>query len=107
MKVRVYIWFSLYNVIVLIVMEACSDPNAIRLTQYASDTIGQLEMCSGGIWGSVCRNGVTENIAAVACRELGHSAYGKVYDYVHFIVSFFLQDIGFFHLSLIDKILFQ
>ena len=60
--------------------ESCSDPEAIRLTKYISDTIGRLEVCSGGYWGSVCGIGATDAIAKVACRQLNHAATG-IYRY--------------------------
>ena len=57
--------------------QLCSGSNSIRLTQFhSSDTIGRLEVCAGGIWGSVCSNGVTAALAEVACRELNHAAGG-------------------------------
>ena len=57
--------------------QPCSGSNSIRLTQFhSSDTIGRLEVCAGGIWGSVCSNGVTTALAEVACRELNHAAGG-------------------------------
>ena len=54
-----------------------SSTDTIRLTQYSSDTIGRLEVCSGDKWGTVCGEGATLNtIATVACRELNHAAIG-------------------------------
>ena len=65
------------NINLIAVLEPCSDANAIRLTQYTDDSLGRLEVCSGGIWGSVCGNGATNDIATVACRQLGHADSGK------------------------------
>ena len=57
--------------------QLCSGQNSIRLTQFhLRDTIGRLEVCAGGIWGSVCSNRVTAALAEVACRELNHAARG-------------------------------
>ena len=61
--------------------EPCSDPEAIRLTQYISDTFGRLEVCSGGYWGSVCGIGATDTIAAVACGQLNHAPKGTYNPY--------------------------
>ena len=65
------------NLLLHAVSESCSDTNDIRLTQYTDDNLGRLEVCSGGIWGSVCGNGATNDIATVACRQLGHAAEGE------------------------------
>ena len=56
--------------------DPCSDPEAIRLTKYISDTFGRLEVCSDGYWGSVCGIGATDAIADVACRQLNHATEG-------------------------------
>lgn len=63
------------------VIEACSELGSIRLTQFTNDLVGRLEVCSGGRWGSVCGNGATNDIATVACRELGHAASGGWINY--------------------------
>lgn len=64
-----------------IVREPCSDMDAIRLTQFANETMGRLEVCSNGRWGSVCGkgSGATKRIATVACRQLNHAANGILY----------------------------
>ena len=58
------------------VQENCSRSNAVRLTQFSSSRYGRLEICVGGVWGTVCGNGATSAIADVACRELNHAATG-------------------------------
>ena len=59
------------------VHEVCGDTDTIRLTQFLTGTIGRLEVCSGGRWGSVCGKGVADDfIAVVACRQLNHAASG-------------------------------
>ena len=63
--------------IYLTVQEHCNGSDTIRFTQYIDDNLGRLEVCSSGIWGSVCGNDVTDNIAIVACRELNHAAMGR------------------------------
>ena len=67
----------MFVITITIVREPCSDSGSIRLTQSSSNDIGRLEVCSGGIWGSVCGIGATDEIAAVACRELGHANRGE------------------------------
>ena len=56
--------------------ESCSNADRLRLTQYASNKIGRLEVCHNGIWGTVCGIGATDAIAKVVCRELNHAAEG-------------------------------
>ena len=40
---------------------------------------GRVEMCYGGIWGSICNNFWDDTDASVVCRELGHNSIGKAY----------------------------
>lgn len=62
-------------------LEPCTSTDTIRLTQFSSDRIGRLEVCSGDKWGTVCGNGATiSTIATVACRELNHAAKGRYID---------------------------
>ena len=56
--------------------EHCSGPNDIRLTRYSSDRVGRLEVCAGGLWGTVCGNGATISLVKVACRQLDHATNG-------------------------------
>ena len=68
-----------YNHVIMIkllVIDPCNESDGIRLTQVESEVIGRLEMCSSGIWGTVCGNGATDDVATVACRELNHAASG-------------------------------
>ena len=40
---------------------------------------GQVQVCIGGVWGSVCRNEYWDNNdASVICKQLGFSPYGKI-----------------------------
>jgi Scavenger receptor cysteine-rich domain len=48
-----------------------SDGN-IRLVDGSSPYDGRLEICLGGIWGTVCDYEFTDSAAIVACRSLGH-----------------------------------
>ena len=64
---------TLFNV----VAQPCNETNAIRLTYGNIPTIGRLEVCSGGHWGTVCSHGTTSATATVACRQLNHAAIGK------------------------------
>ena len=72
-----------------VVLGSCSDGD-IRLVDELSPTSGRVEVCFGGIWGTVCGvNNVQDNIdywsdrdAAVACRQLGFDDRGTQ-NYTH------------------------
>lgn len=59
---------------IYIVIDECVDGN-IRLVNGSRVTEGRVEVCSGGVWGTIA--GVTtrfDNTAAqVACRQLGYT----------------------------------
>ena len=60
----------------------CSPENPVRLTRFSSDFVGRLEVCTNGIWGTVCGNGATTTpLVQVACRELNHAAIGNIIFY--------------------------
>ena len=41
---------------------------------------GLVQVCIGGVWGSVCRNKYWDNNdASVICKHLGFSPYGTLY----------------------------
>ena len=37
---------------------------------------GRVEVCLGGVWGTVTRNGFDQRDAAVVCRSLGYLSIG-------------------------------
>lgn len=41
-------------------------------------TIGRVELCVDGTWGTVCRSDFDQNDASVVCAHLGYSPYGIV-----------------------------
>jgi hypothetical protein len=50
-------------------------------TQYLIDdrlSVGRVEVCSGGRYGTVCDDVWINEAASVACRQLGFSPYGMV-----------------------------
>ena len=49
----------------------------MRLTRLFREDAGRLEVCAGGIWGTVCGNGVTNTLASAVCRQLNHTRQGQ------------------------------
>ena len=54
----------------------CSERGAVRLTHSNIDSLGRLEVCYDGYWGSVCDDSANVSIAAVVCRQLGYDENG-------------------------------
>ncbi|GLC43450.1 hypothetical protein PLESTB_001558500 [Pleodorina starrii] len=52
--------------------ETCSKEEALRLRGGPSDGTGRLEVCRGGQWGTFCRDNFSDQMAAVACRQMGY-----------------------------------
>ena len=44
----------------------------VRLVNGTVEMQGRLEVCTGGVWGTVCSDGFTLAAAYVACKQLGH-----------------------------------
>ena len=59
----------------LLAIQLCNETGAIRLT-HGTASLGRLEVCSGGHWGSVCIEGATNATATVACAQLNHAPQG-------------------------------
>ena len=47
----------------------------VRLVNGTLEREGRLEVCSGGVWGTVCASGFTKLSAYVACKQLGYAAH--------------------------------
>ena len=51
--------------------ETRCDDNEIRLSN-GTNASGRVEVCLGGLWGTVCNHGWTRNDANTVCRQLGY-----------------------------------
>lgn len=57
----------------------CSDGD-VQLVSGASESEGRLQVCMGGLWGTVCDGDGTWGTeeAAVVCQQLGYSSQGQI-----------------------------
>lgn len=71
-KLKVYVYPNFTDNITL-----CNKTGDVRLTHFDDmDTIGRLEVCYDGHWGSVCIHNADDLLAEVVCRQLGYAANG-------------------------------
>ena len=48
----------------------------VRLDGTAYSTIGRVEVCLNGTWGTICRNNFHDADASVVCEHLGYFPHG-------------------------------
>ena len=53
------------------------EEGAVRIADGLIENEGRLEVCVGGVWGSVCDDGWDKTDAHVACQQLGFSELGN------------------------------
>ena len=65
------VWIHFYWLI------GCPDGD-IRIIPYRSypESIGRIEVCVNGTWGTVCSDFFDDNDAKVVCRQMGYSSLG-------------------------------
>ena len=56
--------------------QSCFVEGEIRLEGGTTSREGRVEMCSGGVWGTVCDNNWGTSDARVVCRQLGYPTLG-------------------------------
>lgn len=61
----------------LLTYSECTDGD-VRLVRGERENEGQIEFCSSGRWGLVCRDSWDVSDATVACRQLGYNIEGIV-----------------------------
>ena len=54
----------------------CFVEGEIRLERGSTSREGRVEVCLGGVWGTVCDNGWGVVDARVVCRQLGYPTIG-------------------------------
>ena len=50
----------------------------VQLVDGLSQLEGRVEICLGGVWGTVCDSNFDVNDARVICRQLGYPSQGKL-----------------------------
>ena len=62
------------------------EEGAVRITDGLIENEGRLEVCVGGVWGSVCDDGWDKTDAHVVCQQLGFSELGNNNTYIKLIL---------------------
>ena len=73
--VRVSQFNLMYNTNLLFLIDIC-EHGQVRLAGSGYSTIGRIEVCMAGTWGTVCSDNFDQNDANVICTHLGYSQYG-------------------------------
>ena len=71
----------MHGVVLSLFTEAtCGDDEhgAVRLVTDYYAYRGRLEVCMNGNWGTVCKDGWTDEDSNVVCRQLGYSKPGEL-----------------------------
>ena len=71
--------------------QSCFVEGEIRLEGGTTSREGRVEMCSGGVWGTICDNGWSNTDARVVCRQLGYPTLGVSVMLVLLVQYIFIQ----------------
>ena len=64
--------FTLVDYYIIVTLERECNDTDIRLVDGQTPADGIVEICLGGVWGSVCSNGWDGSDAIVVCQQLGY-----------------------------------
>ena len=59
------------------IVENCIIEGALRLVGEQINSQGTVQICIGGVWGTVCDDGWGTSDAQVVCRQLGFITTGE------------------------------
>ena len=80
---------------------AFCENGTIRIQDGDGSTYGRVEVCVGGLWGTICSDFWDYEDASVVCRQLGHSPYGKTFSIVLYKFIIFCLKVQFLVVVLI------
>lgn len=68
-----YMYGNSHTVKFHLILGACRKDGGLRLVNGGRPNVGRVEICIGGVWGTVCDDLFGNNEARVVCRQLGFS----------------------------------
>ena len=72
----------------------CTDGD-VRLVDGTSERNGRVEICFGGVWGTVCDDDWDDRDAGVVCRELGFTDSEGITNYILYTVQTFILQLAY------------